>query len=340
MITNPLRHPFNMSVPSWPKPTPGLAARAVCFPRQPGSTGTVLGQESSSSKASSASCCELGRAVRAPARCQHFIPEGWSCGLGLYFQHSLPAPHTVPRVSNPPEPQQGHGASQTWVSYCHVTFPQAGGPHRSSSARGTGTAPEQSSHGAGRAGYPTSELQGHTTFPSPSKSAQPGNCSESDNTGGEPPPLQERNQTETAVVLHRAPLHSLQPRQVGCKHTAMGRELGIICVTLLRPGEVQVAPASTGVAVPHLLRLLSLVRLSLCHLCYHHTSPQDPKLWLHRDRQHFGDSRRGGGFFWGVSEPQVTVLESRELLAAPRVAKVFGLHGVGWGFGSKAHQAS
>lgn len=29
MITNPLRHPFNMSVPSWPKPTPGLAARAV-----------------------------------------------------------------------------------------------------------------------------------------------------------------------------------------------------------------------------------------------------------------------------------------------------------------------
>lgn len=32
--------------------------------------------------------------------------------------------------------------------------------------------------------------------------------------------------------------------------------------------------------------------------------------------------------------------ESRELLAAPRVAKVFGLRGVGWGFGSKAHQVS
>lgn len=29
MTANPLSHPFNMSVPSWPKPTPGLAARAV-----------------------------------------------------------------------------------------------------------------------------------------------------------------------------------------------------------------------------------------------------------------------------------------------------------------------
>lgn len=206
MITNPLRHPFNMSVPSWPKPT--WACYQGCFPRQPGSAGTVLGQESSSSKASSASCCELGRAVRAPARCQHFIPKGWGCGLGLYFQHSLPAPHTVPRVSNPPEPQQGHGASQTWVSYCHVTFPQAGGPHRSSSARGTGTAPEQSSHGVGRAGYPTSGLQGHTTFPSPSKSAQPGNCSESDNTGGEPPHCRRETRDSCGAAQSPSPLPS------------------------------------------------------------------------------------------------------------------------------------
>lgn len=178
------------------------------------------------------------------------------------------------------------------------------------------------------------------TPPSPHPVNQPSQAIALSLTTQEVNPPTAGEKPETAMVLHRAPLHSLQPRQVGCKHTAMGRELGITCVTLLRPGEVQVAPASTGVAVPHLLRLLSLVRLSLCHLCYHHTSPQDPKPWLHRDRQHFGDSRRGGGFFWGVSEPQVTVLESRELLAAPRVVKVFGLHGVGWGFGSKAHQAS
>lgn len=165
----------------------------------------------------------------------------------------------------------------------------------------------------------------------------------SDNTEAEPLNCRRETKhvTEAAVVLHQ-PLWCCTGLSIPfnpSKHTATARELNITCVTLLRPGEVHVAPASTGVAGPHLPRLFSLVRLSPCHLCYHHTSPQDPKLWLHGDRQHFGDSRRGGGFFQGVSEPQVTVLESRELLVE-RLVKVFGLHGVGWGFGSKAHQAS
>lgn len=83
-----------------------------------------------------------------------------------------------------------------------------------------------------------------------------------------------------------------------------------------------------------------LVKLSICHLCYYHTSPQDPKLWLHRDRQRFGDSRREGSVFEGVSEPRVASLEGEELQAAPRVATVFGLHSAGWESESKAHQAS
>lgn len=44
-------------------------------------------------------------------------------------------------------------------------------------------------------------------------------------------------------------------------------------------------------------------------------------------RQCFGD-RREGSFFERVSEPQVTLVENRELLAAPGLVKVFGLHRV------------
>lgn len=147
------------------------------------------------------------------------------------------------------------------------------------------------------------------------------------------------HQPRVPVVLHR-PLSTPSNPTGGLQTRCHGKGAQHHLCDPAQPCEAHVAPASTGVAAPHLSGLFSLVRLSLCHLCYHHTSPQDPKPWLHMDRWHFGDSRRGGGFFQGVSEPQVTVLESRELLAAPGAVKVFGLCGVGWGFGSKAHQAS
>lgn len=135
MITNPLRHPFNTSRPSWPKPTPGLAARAV-FHASLAVLGLPLGRKAPLQKPA------LPHAVSWEELSELFIPIEWGCGLGLYFQHSLPAPHTVPRLPKIPKPQQGHGASKTWVPYCDGAFPQAGGPHRSRSARGRGTAPE------------------------------------------------------------------------------------------------------------------------------------------------------------------------------------------------------
>lgn len=157
------------------------------------------------------------------------------------------------------------------------------------------------------------------TSPSPHPVIQPN----LDNTGAEPPHgrRETKDVPETAGVLHQPCGAAQSPSPLPLALANTGREFSITCVTLLRPGEVHVAPASTGVAVPHVPRLFSLVRLSLCHLCYHHTSPQDPKPWLHRDRQHFRDSRRGGGFFQGVSEPQVMVPRAESCLQLPGLRK-------------------
>lgn len=129
--------------------------------------------ESSFWKASSAMCCELGKAQSScwvPARC--FAGQG--CGLVPYFlllclSRSQPVLHAARRVHNPPWTKVRPWGFQNTLGFVLLLgLFQPGGPHETISfvqrqkQEWLGdrdvmfpTAPELGSHGGAMAGYPT-----------------------------------------------------------------------------------------------------------------------------------------------------------------------------------------
>lgn len=89
---------------------------------------------------------------------------------------------------------------------------------------------------------------------------------------------------------------------------------------------MQVARASTGLAVPHLARFslrktLYMPSVLPSHLSTSRGCAGTDGAW--------GQTAEGKKLLEGVSEPRVTSLGSRELQAAPGIAKAFGLRCVG-----------